>query len=619
MQFMSPGVYPREIDLSTTIPAVSTNISVAVIRQAWKGEEYVQHFVSNDSQLTNITGKPTNKSFTDILSASGFLKYGNMLYFNIVRPEDATFSGVKIGTDYFDTPSEFTDSYTYSVSGEVTGTDDDYTYVALGTKDLKEFPTMVTGDIDKPLWIISNWRGKSSRRLRTLVINKDIFDAIKYYDPDLETDGFDYPEGISPSVEAENAVMEMYADDIDVYNTIIDLDISIANEYQFAVIIQAQDQGVSAWETKEIFVVSTREDELDDSNSSMFVEDVINEQSDYIKIAINPSNVDEEVLFSTKEWATLTGGYDGEWGRHSSTSAGEAEAAEVINAFDMYSDPEEIDVNLFIESDKGETVQRRLITICQSIRKDCMTILDVPKGYVINNMGSEAIDLVKWRKVEFNPNTSYAATFANWIEVFDKWSKKYRWIPMSGHMAGIFANTDNVADAWWAPAGLNRAVLTGVRRLAWNPKQGERDLLYKNGLNPVCSFSGQGKVAWGQRTLLDKSSAFNRINVRRLFLVLSKAISKASKYFVFEQNDEVTWMLMTNMIEPFLRDVKGRRGIYDFRVVIDETNNTPERIDRNELWGDIYIQPTRSAEFIQLSFIATKTGANFEELIGAAG
>ena len=184
-------------------------------------------------------------------------------------------------------------------------------------------------------------------------------------------------------------------------------------------------------------------------------------------------------------------------------------------------------------------------------------------------------------------------------------------------MAGLYAHTDDVADAWWAPAGLNRAILTGVRRLAFNPTEGNRDAMYVAGINPIVSFSGQGKVVWGQKTLLDKQSAFNRVNVRRLFLVLEKAIAKSAKYFLFEQNDEVTWMLLTNMIEPFLRDVQGRRGIYDFRVEINERTNTPERIDRNELWGNLWIQPTRAVEFIRLNFIATKTGASFDELISS--
>jgi phage tail sheath protein FI len=202
--------------------------------------------------------------------------------------------------------------------------------------------------------------------------------------------------------------------------------------------------------------------------------------------------------------------------------------------------------------------------------------------------------------------------------MFDKWSSKYRWVPPAGHMAGILANTDDVSDPWFAPAGLNRAVITNIRRLAWSPTIGERDILYKNGINPIVAFAGQGKVVWGQKTMLDKSSAFNRINVRRLFIVMEKAISTSAKYFLFEPNDEFTRLSIVNMIEPFLRDVKGRRGVYDFMVVCDERNNTPERIDRQELWVDIYVKPTRAAEFIVLNFIATKTGASFTELIGLA-
>jgi phage tail sheath protein FI len=204
--------------------------------------------------------------------------------------------------------------------------------------------------------------------------------------------------------------------------------------------------------------------------------------------------------------------------------------------------------------------------------------------------------------------------YGNWLEVYDQYSRKYRWIPSSGYVAGIYARTDDMTDPWWAPAGLNRAILTNIRRLAWNPSLGERDLLYKNGINPIVSFSGQGKVIWGQKTLLDKNSAFNRVNVRRLFMVLEKAISTAAKYFLFEPNDTATRNRMVSMINPFLRDVKARRGVYDFLVVADETINTPERIDRNELWCNIYIKPTRAAEYIVLNFVATRTGANFEEV-----
>ena len=208
-----------------------------------------------------------------------------------------------------------------------------------------------------------------------------------------------------------------------------------------------------------------------------------------------------------------------------------------------------------------------------------------------------------------------AENIARWI--YDKWAGRYRWIPMSGHAAGIYANTDDVSDPWFAPAGLNRGLITNIRKLAFNPNQASRDIMYKNGINPIVSFSGQGKVVWGQKTMLDKNSAFNRVNVRRLFIILEKAISTAVKYFLFEPNDTFTRLQLINMIEPFLRDVRSRRGIYDFLVLCDSTNNTPERIDRNELWADIYIKPTKAAEFIVLNFIATKSGASFTELVAA--
>ena len=281
----------------------------------------------------------------------------------------------------------------------------------------------------------------------------------------------------------------------------------------------------------------------------------------------------------------------------------------------MYENPEDIDVNLIIDSGKSDTVKLDIISMCEE-RLDCMAVLDCAKADVLNNKGNESTDLRDWRNSTL-PSSSYASVYGNWLEVYDKFNQKYRWIPASGYVTGIFAKTDDVRDPWWAPAGLNRAILTSVRRLAWNPKQGYRDILYSNGINPIVTFPGEGKVIWGQKTLLSKESAFNRINVRRLFLVLEKAIATAAKYFLFEPNDAATRSLLINMIQPFLRDVQSRRGIYDFKVVCDDTNNTPARVDRNELWCNIFIKPTRTAEFIVLNFVATATGASFEEAAAA--
>ena len=199
---------------------------------------------------------------------------------------------------------------------------------------------------------------------------------------------------------------------------------------------------------------------------------------------------------------------------------------------------------------------------------------------------------------------------------YDRYNDAYRWVPLNGDMAGLAARTDYTNDAWWSPAGFNRGQIKNVVKLAINPTKTDRDTLYKNGVNPIVSFPGQGTVLYGDKTLQVKPSAFDRINVRRLFIVLEKAIATAAKYQLFEFNDAFTRAQFKNIVEPFLRDVKGRRGVTDFKVVCDESNNTAAVIDSNEFVGDIYIKPTRSINFITLNFIATRTGVDFTTVGG---
>jgi phage tail sheath protein FI len=199
---------------------------------------------------------------------------------------------------------------------------------------------------------------------------------------------------------------------------------------------------------------------------------------------------------------------------------------------------------------------------------------------------------------------------------YDKYNDMYRYVPLNGDIAGLMVRTDSTRDPWFSPAGFNRGQIKNIVKLAWNPDKANRDTLYKNGVNPVVTFPGQGTILYGDKTLLAKPSAFDRINVRRLFIVLEKAIATASKFTLFEYNDEFTRAQFRSLVEPFLRDVQGRRGIYDFRVVCDETNNTGEVIDRNEFVGDIYIKPARSINFIQLNFVAVRSGVEFSEVVG---
>ena len=283
-------------------------------------------------------------------------------------------------------------------------------------------------------------------------------------------------------------------------------------------------------------------------------------------------------------------------------------AGDIVTALGEFSNPEKIDISLlFAEGvDADTSIHNEIVRIAGTARKDCV-------GFVSPNIVSDDTAKVK---VDLQYNSSYVVQDSSAVYVYNKYNDTYRYIPANGHIAGLCARTDDTNDPWFSPAGYNRGNLLGVTKLKWNPNKAQRDELYKAGINPIISEPGQGILLFGDKTAQSKPSAFDRINVRRLFIVLQKAVSTASKFQLFELNDEFTRAMFRNMTEPFLRDVKGRRGITDFLVVCDETNNTGEVIDSNRFVADIYIKPARSINFITLNFIATRTGVEFSEIVG---
>jgi phage tail sheath protein FI len=267
------------------------------------------------------------------------------------------------------------------------------------------------------------------------------------------------------------------------------------------------------------------------------------------------------------------------------------------------------------DGSNGTQLSQYLIDNIVERRKDCVVFISPEKNDVVNNAGGdEGLAVVDFRNSL--SSTSYAVIDSGYKYAYDKYNDIYRWVPLNGDIAGLCVRTDNDRDPWFSPAGFNRGQIKNVVKLAWNPKKAERDLLYKNGINPVVRFKGEGVILFGDKTALKKPSAFDRINVRRLFIVLEKAIATSARFSLFEFNDEFTRAQFVNTVEPFLRGVKAGRGIFDYVVICDETNNTPEVIDRNEFVGDIYIKPARSINFIQLNFIAVRTGVEFSEVIG---
>jgi len=299
----------------------------------------------------------------------------------------------------------------------------------------------------------------------------------------------------------------------------------------------------------------------------------------------------------------------------------------LAEGYDLFAKAEDIDISLVLQGKpiggttvvNGDTVQKFQLAnyiinnICDT-RRDCVALISPDKNTVLNNVGREANSVKNWRGAL--TSSSYAVLDSGYKYQYDRYNDIYRWIPMNGDIGGICARTDDTNDAWWSPAGFNRGQIKNLVKVAFNPNKAERDILYSNGVNPVVTFPGQGTVLYGDKTLQAKSSAFDRINVRRLFIVLEKAISTAAKYSLFEFNDAFTRAQFRNLVTPYLRTIQGRRGITDFKVVCDDTNNTAQIIDTNQFVGDIYIKPARSINFIQLNFIAVPSGVQFTEVVG---
>ena len=363
--------------------------------------------------------------------------------------------------------------------------------------------------------------------------------------------------------------------------------------------------------------LSRATDAKGEQGGSIYYGDVLNNSSQYVWSATDylgsstTTNAFPTPSVITPIFFNFTNGYDAAAEYSVSVSA-------LATAYDVYASAETIDISLVLAGKatggSGEVLPNYLIDNIAESRRDCVVFISPPLTSCVNVPGFEQSNIVSYRNLL--RSSSYSVIDSGYKYQYDKYNDVYRWIPLNGDIAGLCVRTDNTRDPWFSPAGFNRGQIKNVVKLAYNPNQADRDQLYKNGVNPVVTFPGQGTVLYGDKTMLAQPSAFDRINVRRLFIVLEKAIATAAKFALFEFNDDFTRAAFRNLVEPYLRDVQGRRGIYDFRVVCDATNNTPEVIDANQFRGDIYIKPARSINFIQLNFVAVRTGVEFDEIVG---
>ena len=389
-----------------------------------------------------------------------------------------------------------------------------------------------------------------------------------------------------------------------------------------------EDGGITgtAGEILETFEgVSQAYDAKSSTGASNYYADVIYNESKYVYVMdhettlANAGSTKRGQTFDQQGAAThsvfknsLTGGTDD----YSITNA------EFATGYDFFADAESVDLALLLcgpsttSSDATGDTKATYVMDIATARKDCVAFISPANADVVGvaNAVTQTQNVVGF--ADGLPSTSYAVIDSGYKYMFDKYNDVYRWVPLNGDTAGLCARTDSIADPWFSPGGFNRGQIRGAVKLAFNPNQTQRDELYRARINPVTTFPGQGTVLFGDKTGLSAPSAFDRVNVRRLFIILEKAISTASKVQLFEFNDEFTRAGFRNMVEPFLREVQGRRGITDYLVVCDETNNTGEVIDRNEFVAEIFVKPARSINFITLSFVATRTGVSFEEVAG---
>ena len=552
---VSPGVQVNEIDASGVVPAVSTSIGGFVGSFNWGPVDEVRT-VGSETELASIFGTPDSNTYKYFLTAASFLKYGNAL--KVVRAASGHLNATN-GTAKLVKNDGHYDSLSH-----------DGTFIA-------KHPGILGNAID----------------VQICPANATAWAAFTH------AGSFDAAPGTSTS-----AAVGGHTND----------------ELHIAIIDRTGAWTGTAGTVLETFqFVSQASDGKKADGTSNYYKDAINTASRYVYWTGHQSaltDAGESFAGQASATAYVTGTSVLTSVMSSGVDDNAPTAGEISLAIDLLADAETVDVNLLFaypDANGTQTIADKLITVCNA-RKDCMAFVSPPIEDSVG-ISTPAATVKAW--VDGLASTSYASADSGAVYVYDKYNDAYRWLGASGLCAGLCANTDNVADAWFSPAGTTRGQLFGVAKLAYNPKKADRDMLYKARVNPLVSFPGQGTMLFGDKTLLSKPSAFDRINVRRLFIVLEKAISVAAKGQLFEFNDEFTRAQFRNLLEPFLRDVKGRRGVTDFRVVCDATNNTGQVIDANRFVADIFIKPSRSINFISLNFIATRTGVDFSEIAGS--
>lgn len=568
---LSPGVNVSEIDLTTIVPAVGTTEGAYVGRFQWGPINEITT-IGNEIELVSTFGKPDANTYLDFFTAANFLSYARNL--KLVRVANTSIAN----------------NATSGSRNIIIRNNDEY---------VTEYSDLSANTLSG--MFAARFVGELGNSLKVSIYANTINTQVTSWNASTWTYAAEFDGPPSTSVYAGNVNGlgdEMHVIVIDEDGAFTGRANTILEKFAF---------------------ISKASDAKNDDGSSNYYVNAINDRSRYIYIlnhAIDANGNTETSTWGTEasnttfsqNSASYTYSLDG--GR-----SGIVSDANRITGYDLFKNADETDVSLVMTGAANTAVVQHVIDNIAGYRKDCVAFVSPKFTDVVNRTGLEANNVVTYRN-SIGRSSSYAVMDSAWKYQFDKYNNVFRWVPCNGDIAGLCVRTDFERDPWFSPAGFNRGQLRNVVKLSYNPDQADRDELYKNGINPLVTFRGEGTILYGDKTMLAKPSAFDRINVRRLFIVLEKAIARAAKFSLFEFNDSFTRAQFVALVEPFLRDVQGRRGIFDFRVVCDETNNTPEVIDRNEFVGDIYIKPARSINFIQLNFVAVRTGVAFDEIVG---
>jgi phage tail sheath protein FI len=643
---VSPNVLVQERDVSLFVPQVATTGGAFVGAFNWGPAE---QFVTVDSEKTlfNIFGRPDDNTFKYWFTAANFLAYGNNLQVNRIADSaarNATAQGTSIliknqsqyqGDLGYTAPtlgsSEFVAKYPGTLGNNLKVSICDYntyTFAASLSSTALLFSTgatvsALTRPVPKGSWIEIT-SGSSIYRFQTTADAATGATSLIFVNN----------TGITPSTTSVNVLWE-YWDQVESRpnNTRYALTkagaSSSATIYDEIHVIIADDKagitGVAGTILEKWQGLSKASDAYAQDGTSLYYKTFLNQRSAWVWWGSHTTLAATTSASNQLSWggtspASATSGFallsQAVTRSFSSTAASagidvtptdgllQTEYVKLANA-------EQFDVSLIpvVSVGLSNSTASYVADNVADARRDCVVFASPTSSALIT-----ASAVITDRNTYFNKDSTYAVMDSGWKYQYDRYNDTYRWVPLCGDTAGLCVRTDLVADAWYSPGGYTRGQIKNLVKLSWSPGKTDRDNLYQSQINPVITQPGLGTLLFGDKTLTKKPSAFDRINVRRLFIVLEKAIATASKYQLFEFNDAFTRSQFISLVEPFLRDVQGRRGIIDFRVVCDDTNNTGDVIDRNEFVADIYIKPAKSINYITLNFVATATGVQFNEV-----